>query len=42
MMNEFGTLLELNGRYDLKFERFFSHSPEDVFRVITNPSDFSQ
>lgn len=42
MMNEYGTLLESNGCYVLRFERFFPHNPEDVFRVITNPSDFSQ
>ena len=45
MMNEFGkfgTLQESNGRYALRFERFFSHKSEDVFRVITNPSYFSQ
>ena len=45
MMNEFGkfgTLHESNGRYALRFERFFSHKSEDVFRVITNPSYFSQ
>ena len=41
-MNEFGTLHESNGRYALRFERFFPHNSEDVFRVITNPSYFSQ
>lgn len=42
MMNEPGTLHESNGRYVLRFERFFPHNPEEVYRVITNPSDFSQ
>lgn len=42
MMNQFGTLHKSNGRYALRFERFFSYKPEDVFRVITNPSYFSQ
>jgi uncharacterized protein YndB with AHSA1/START domain len=42
MMNEYGTLHELNGRFALRFERFFFHNPEDVFRAITNPSYFSQ
>lgn len=42
MMNEYGTLHESNGRYALRFERFFPHNPEDVFLVITNPSYFSQ
>jgi uncharacterized protein YndB with AHSA1/START domain len=42
MMNEYGTLHESSGRYALKFERFFPHNPEEVFRVITNPSYFSQ
>ncbi|GAB3055022.1 SRPBCC family protein [Virgibacillus ainsalahensis] len=41
-MNEYGTLHESNGRYALRFERFFPYRPEDVFRVITNPSYFSQ
>ncbi|KHF38036.1 SRPBCC family protein [Halalkalibacter okhensis] len=41
-MNEYGTLHETNGRYALRFERFFPHNPEDVFRVITNPSSFTQ
>ncbi|MBM7585475.1 uncharacterized protein YndB with AHSA1/START domain [Bacillus pakistanensis] len=41
-MNQFGTLHKYNGRYALRFERFFSYKPEDVFRVITNPSYFSQ
>ena len=42
MMNENGTLHESNGRYALRFERFFPHNPEDVFLVLTNPSYFSE
>ena len=42
MMNGYGTLHALNGRFALKFERFFLRNPEEVFRVITNPSHFSQ
>lgn len=42
MMNEYGTLHESNGRYTLRFERFFPHNPEEVFRIITNPSCFCQ
>lgn len=42
MMNEYGTLHKSNGRYALRFERFFPHNPEGVFRVITNPSFFTQ
>ncbi|WP_413379636.1 SRPBCC domain-containing protein [Alkalihalobacillus sp. 1P02AB] len=41
-MNEFGTLHDANGRYALRFERYFSYKPEVVFRVMTNPSYFSQ
>lgn len=41
-MNEYGTLHESNGRYALKFERFFPHNPEDVFLVIKNPGYFSK
>ena len=41
MMNQYGTLHESNGRYALRFERFFPHNPEDVSLVITNPSYFS-
>ncbi|KKI91310.1 hypothetical protein WQ54_15650 [Bacillus sp. SA1-12] len=41
-MNEYGTLHESNGRYALRFERFFPHHPEDVFGVITNQSCFTQ
>ena len=42
MMNEYGLLHESNGRYALRFERFFPHNSEDVSLVITNPSYFSQ
>ena len=42
MMNEYGTLHESNGRYVLRFERFFTQNTEDVFGIITNPSFFSQ
>jgi uncharacterized protein YndB with AHSA1/START domain len=42
MMNKYGTLHESNGRYALRFERFFSQKPEDVFLVITTPRYFSQ
>lgn len=42
MMNEYGTLHESNGRYELRFERFFPHNPEYVFCVITSPSYFTQ
>ncbi|WXB91442.1 SRPBCC family protein [Metabacillus sp. FJAT-53654] len=41
-MNENGTLHKSNGRYALRFERFFPHNPEDVFLFITNPCYFSQ
>lgn len=41
-MNEFGTLHELNERYVIRFERFFSYKPEEVFQTITNPNYFSQ
>lgn len=41
-MNKYGTLHEVNGRYALRFERFFSYKLEDVFRNLTNPSYFSQ
>ena len=41
-MTENGTLHESNGRYVLRFERFFPHNLEDTFLVITNPSYFSQ
>ena len=42
MMNDYGTLHKSNGRYALRFERTFSHTLEDVFLIITNPSSFSQ
>ncbi|WP_244908080.1 SRPBCC domain-containing protein [Paenibacillus campinasensis] len=42
MMNQYGTLHETNDRYVLRFERLFSHKPEDLFRNITNPDYFSQ
>lgn len=42
IMNEYGTLHKSNNCYVLRFERFFPHHPEEVFRVITNPSDFTQ
>lgn len=42
IVDQFGTLHESNGRYTLRFERFFSYKPEEVFRVITNPHFFSQ
>lgn len=41
-MNEYGSLLKSNGRFILKFERFFPHHCEDVFRIITNAKYFSQ
>lgn len=41
-MNEYGTLHEVSGRYELRFERFFPHNPEDVFRFIINPSYFTK
>ncbi|WP_339183117.1 SRPBCC family protein [Paenibacillus sp. FSL R5-0701] len=41
-MNEYGALLESNGRYALRFERFLHHNPEDVFLVITKPNSFAQ
>ncbi|MFL0582921.1 hypothetical protein ACH0B6_10130 [Solibacillus silvestris] len=36
-MKDYGTLHELNGRYILKFEQFFSVIPEDVFFILTSP-----
>jgi uncharacterized protein YndB with AHSA1/START domain len=42
MMNNFGTLHESNGRFALRFQRFFPHNQEEVFLTITNPSYFSQ
>jgi uncharacterized protein YndB with AHSA1/START domain len=41
-MNEYGRLQESNGRYALRFERYFLYKTADVFHVITNPSYFSQ
>lgn len=41
-MNKLGTLHKTNDRFTLRFERFFSYKPEEVFRVITNPHSFSQ
>lgn len=37
-----GKLEKSNGRFALKFERFFSYEPWEVFRVITDPKSFSQ
>ncbi|MGM0838089.1 MAG: SRPBCC family protein [Bacillota bacterium] len=37
-----GTLHESNGRYALKFERFFPFPQDAVFRIITNPTYFSK
>lgn len=42
MLNTYGTLHETNDCYSLRFERFFSFTPEYVFQGITNPSYFSQ
>jgi uncharacterized protein YndB with AHSA1/START domain len=42
MINTYGTLHKANGRYALRFERFFSFTREEVFQDITNPSIFSQ
>ena len=41
-MTEYGTLHKSNGRYILRFERFTSNNPEDVFSILTNPSYFSK
>lgn len=41
-MNEFGTLHESNGRYALRFERYFFSKPENIFPTIIDPSSFSQ
>ncbi|EQB35300.1 MULTISPECIES: SRPBCC family protein [Virgibacillus] len=41
-MNQLGTLHGSNGRYAIRFKRFFFYQPKEVFRVITNPSYFSQ
>lgn len=42
MMNDYGTLQELTGRYVLKFERFFALSPEEVFSILTSSEYFLQ
>lgn len=42
MMTEYGSLHEIDGRYVLKFERFFTQHLESVFRDITNPDYFSR
>jgi uncharacterized protein YndB with AHSA1/START domain len=42
MMNEYGILVETNGRYAIRFERFYSAVPDEVFRAVTNPDYFSQ
>ncbi|MHA6252198.1 SRPBCC domain-containing protein [Oceanobacillus sp. CAU 1775] len=39
-MTEYGTLHESDGRYILKFQRNTSKKPEEVFSILTNPSDF--
>lgn len=41
-MDEYGTVYESNGRYVLKFVRFYGKSIEDVFRIITNPTLFTK
>ncbi|WYJ77771.1 hypothetical protein DOK78_002409 [Enterococcus sp. DIV2402] len=41
-MNELGTLHELNGRYVIRFEHFFSDKPEAIFQFVTNSNYFSQ
>ncbi|MFG6147394.1 SRPBCC family protein [Halobacillus sp. B23F22_1] len=41
-MSKYGTFHEVNGRYALRFERNFQYSPEEVFRVITDPDSFMQ
>ncbi|WP_408010295.1 SRPBCC family protein [Pseudalkalibacillus sp. A8] len=41
-MDNYGTLHETDGRYTLRFERFFPFNLEYVFGVIINPGDFSQ
>lgn len=41
-VDQLATLHQANGRYALRFERFFSYKPEEVFRVITDPHSFSQ
>ncbi|WP_085992240.1 SRPBCC family protein [Oceanobacillus senegalensis] len=41
-MSKYGTLHEVNGRYALRFERYFEYNQEDVFNMITNPEYFTQ
>lgn len=41
-MTENGTLHKSEGRFELRFKRFFPQSPEEVFLVITDPNSFSQ
>lgn len=41
-MDNYGTLHEANGRYVLRFERFFTHDVEEVFYILTSPSHFTQ
>lgn len=42
IMDNYCTLHEANGRYALRFERFFLRNLEDVFLILTNPNYFSQ
>jgi uncharacterized protein YndB with AHSA1/START domain len=41
-MNNFGNLLEQEGRQVLVFKRNFPFSPEKVFSILTNPDYFTQ
>ncbi|WP_138419648.1 SRPBCC family protein [Aquibacillus sediminis] len=41
-MSKYGTLHKKDGRYALRFERFFDMKQEDVFSVITDPNAFTQ
>lgn len=41
-MRDYGILHELNGRYSLKFKRFFPVSQEEVFSNVTSPEHFMQ
>ncbi|GAA0366305.1 hypothetical protein GCM10008932_18100 [Alkalibacterium iburiense] len=41
-MSDYGTLTELNGRYQLTFERFTLKNPEHVFSVLTDSYSFSK
>lgn len=41
-MNDYGTLHQSDDQYNLTFERFFPYKPEDVFRSMTNSSNFTQ